>query len=180
MSTTEIFDTAVIDSNFFISLAEAGLEKSILPILQKHIPTECVMPYELPRSDIPTRFRDLRQLLINTEYIKGIKVNRDTKFWKWTSNIATKQHFIRAADDPADIDVVVLARLLEKQHNKRVVVISNDEGVVRTVREVTEFSGIATMSAGSFLFTVSALVDNEKMSTMLTEAGDKLYNQYLA
>ena len=183
MSTNDIFDTAVIDSNFFISLAEAGLEKTILPIIQTKIPEagiECVMPYELPRSDIPTRFRDLRQMLVNEEYVKGIKVNREAKFWQWASDIATKQHFIRAVDDPADIDVVVLARLLEKQHNKKVVVISNDEGVVRTIREVTEFSGIATMSAGSFLFTLSAIVNNENLSTTLIEAGDKLYNQYLA
>lgn len=175
-----MFDTAVIDSNFFISLAESGLEKTILPILQSKVPIDCVMPYEVPRSDIPTRFRDLRQLLVNTDYIKGIKVNRDSKFWHWTSDIATKQHFIRAADDPADIDVVVLARLLEKQHNKRVIVISNDEGVVRTIREITEFAGIATMSAGSFLFTLSALVEGENLSNTLTDAGDKLYNRYLA
>ena len=180
MFTQDIFDTAVLDANFFISLAEAGLEKTILPIIQSKIPIECVMPYEIPRSDIPTRFRDLRQLLVNTEYVKGIKVNRDSKFWSWTSNIATKQHFIRAADDPADIDVVVLARLLEKQHNKRVAVISNDEGVARTIREVTEFSGIATMSAGAFLFLLSASVKDESTSATLTEAGDKLYNAYLA
>jgi hypothetical protein len=180
LASNEIFDTAVIDSNFFISLVETGLEKVILPILQNQIPIECVMPYELPRSDIPTRFRDLRQMLINTEYVKGIKVDRDTKFWKWASELATKQHYIRAADDPADIDVVVLARLLEKHQNKRVAVISNDEGVVRTIREVTEFAGIAAMSAGSFLFTLSAVVEGEKLSTVLTEAGDKLYNQYLA
>ena len=180
MATNEIFDTAVLDANFFISLSETGLEKTILPILQNKISVECVMPYEIPRSDIPTRFRDLRQLLVNKDYVRGIKVNRDSKFWKWTSDLATKQHFIRAKDDPADIDVVVLARLLEKKHNKKVCVVSNDEGVVRTIREVTEFAGISTMSGGSFLFTISALVDSENLSTTLTEAGDKLYNIYLA
>ena len=180
MFTQDIFDTAVLDANFFISLAEAGLEKTILPIIQSKIPIECVMPYEIPRSDIPTRFRDLRQLLVNTEYVLGIKVFRESKLWSWTSSIATKQHFIRAADDPADIDVVVLARLLEKQHNKRVAVKTNDEGVARTIREVTEFSGIATMSAGAFLFLLSASVKDESTSATLTEAGDKLYNAYLA
>ena len=181
MSNQEIFDTAVIDANFFISLAETGLEKTILPIIQTKIQPiiECVMPYEIPRSDIPTRFRDLRQMLVNTEYVKSVKVNRDSKFWIWTSNIATQQHFIRAADDPADIDVVVLARLLEKQYNKRVVVISNDEGVARTVREITEFAGIATMSGGAFLFLLSAAVKDDNLSATLTEAGDKLYNVYL-
>ena len=176
----EIFDTAVIDSNFFIALVETGIEKQILPILQKDIPIECTMPFELPRSDIPTRFRELRQMLVSTEYVKGIKVNRDSKFWKWTSELATKQHYIRANDDPADIDVVVLARLLEKQKGKKVVVVSNDEGVVRTLKEVTEFQNISTMSAGSFLFTLSALVNDEKISSALTEGGDKLYNQYLS
>ena len=180
MSGQEIFDTAVLDANFFISLAETGVVETILPILQSKIPIECVMPYEIPRSDIPTKFRDLRQLLVNTEYVKGIKVDRKSKFWQWSSNIATKKHFIRAADDPADIDVVVLARLLEKQHNKRVAVISNDEGVVRTIREVTEFVGIASMSGGAFLFLLSAAVTDEDISTTLTEAGDKLYNVYLA
>lgn len=180
MSGQDIFDTAVLDANFFISLVETGTEKTILPIIQSKIPIECVMPYEIPRSDIPTKFRDLRQMLVNTEYVKGIKVKRDSKFWQWTSNIATKQHFIRARDDPADIDVCVLARLLEKQHGKRVAVISNDEGVVRTIREVTEFAGITAMSGGAFLFLLSAAVTDEALSNTLTEAGDKVYNKYLA
>ena len=102
MSTTELFDCAVIDSNFFIALVETGLADTILPILQNKLPIESVMPNELPHSDIPKRFRDLRQML--PKFIKGIKVNRESSFWVWTSELAQRMHFIRAKDDPADID----------------------------------------------------------------------------
>lgn len=176
--SSELFDTAVIDSNVFIALVETGIEKEILPIFKDKVPIDCVMPYELPRSDIPTRFRDLRQIL--PKYVKGVKVNRESSFWNWCGELAQRMHFIRVKDDPADIDVVVLARLLEKKKGKKVAVVSNDEGVIRTIREVTEFQGIQTMSSGTFLFTLSALVEDEDLSGVLTNAGDKLYNQYLA
>lgn len=178
-ATKEIFDTAIIDANFFIALAETGFDKTLLPILgdTKRIGVHCIMPDELPKTDIPKKFRDLRQAL--PEHITSRKVDRSAEFWKWTAKTATKRHYIRAADDPADIDVVVLARLLEKKEGKKVVVVSNDEGVLKTVQEVTEFQTLANMTAGAFLFTLSALTKDEKLQGLFTEAADKLYEQFL-
>ena len=63
VSSETFFDTAVIDSNFFIGLTETGYDKRILPVLKdsKSTTIRCVIPKELPISDIPRRYRELRQ-----------------------------------------------------------------------------------------------------------------------
>ena len=138
----------ILDSNVFINLAEAGLDKKIIPNLEKIMtPAKVRIPEELPKTDIPTRFRDVRRL-VSTK-VKGLPVNRKAKLWNWTAHLAKINHFIRYEDDPADIDVVVLARLLEKKGHK-VAVVTDDQGIIQIIRKVGEFKSLGSLSAGAF------------------------------
>jgi hypothetical protein len=175
--TSQPFDIFIIDSNVFINVAEAGLEKEIIPNFEKIIsPAKVRIPEELPRTDIPSRFRELRRIV--KEHVKGLPVKRTEKFWKWTAQISRENNFIRYQDDPADIDVVVLARLLEKK-NHRVAVVTDDQGIIQLIRKVGEFKTLGSLSAGAFFFMLAASAKDKKTQNLLDSAANQIYQQSL-
>ena len=178
MSTESgLYDNLILESNFFVNLGEAGADQKLIPKLSSYVaPASVKIPEELPKSDIPSKFRELRQLVAN--YIEGMPVKRDTKFWGWTANIAKEKHMIRVENDPADIDVIVLARLLERKSH-HVAVVSDDQGIIRMIREVGEFKTLGSLSGGTFLFMLAAMAKDKQQRGLLDEVANKVYSQSL-
>ena len=178
MSTESgLYDIFILDSNFFVNLGEAGADKKLIPKLSAYVaPALIKVPEELAKSDIPSKFREIRHLVSN--YIEGMPVKRDTKFWEWTANIAKEKHMIRVENDPADIDVIVLARLLERKDH-HVAVVSDDQGIIRMIREIGEFKSLGSLSGGTFLFMLAAMAKDKEQRGLLDEVANKVYSQSL-
>ncbi|MHA2096654.1 MAG: hypothetical protein ACW98F_18720 [Candidatus Hodarchaeales archaeon] len=91
-----LFDVVVIDTNFFISLLNAGVSDTLMPALQKigqSVGMEIMVPDEIPRSDIPGKFRQLRQLI--PKHIRTEPVKRTSKLWNQTADYAVQERMVR-------------------------------------------------------------------------------------
>jgi hypothetical protein len=171
-----LFDVVVIDTNFFISLLTAGVANSLLPELQKigqSVGMEIMVPSEIPKSDIPGRFRELRSLI--PKYIRLEPVKRSSKLWKQTAKYATQERMVRVNDDPADIDVVILAKKFSLKDNNVVALVSDDEGVARIIKENNKFKGIEHLSCGSFVSILAASVSDPMMRTLLDQTVERVF-----
>ncbi len=174
-STQTLPEVVVLDTNFFIALEEAGLP-SILEKLEdfcSDVGMVVFTPDSVPKSDVPSKFRQLREKI--PKYVRLKVVNRNSRFWKKTALDAFKNRLIRADKDPADIDVIVLAREFYAK-GKVVAVVSDDEGVARAVNELSEFKGIQHFSCGAFL-SVLAATAREEYQAILDDAVEKVFRK---
>ena len=175
MATT-LFDVVVIDTNFFISLMNAGVSDTLLPNLQKianSVGMEIMVPEELPKSDIPGKFRELRRLI--PKHIRMERVNRGSNLWNQTANYAVQERMVRVKDDPADIDVVILAKKFTLKDNNKVALVSDDEGVARIIKENRNFKGIDHLSCGSFVSILAAAVSDPEMRKILDRTVERVF-----
>ncbi len=171
-----LFDIVVIDTNFFISLLNAGVSDSLMPQLQnigQSVGMEIMVPDEIPKSDIPGRFRQLRQLI--PKYIRTEPVKRTSKLWNRTAEYAVQERMVRVNDDPADIDVVILAKKFSLKDNNKVALVSDDEGVARIIKENKVFKGIEHLSCGSFVSILAASVSDQKMRKLLDQTVERVF-----
>ncbi len=176
MSAT-LFDVVVIDTNFFISLLNAGVSDTLLPNLQKiagSVGMEVMVPDEIPKSDIPGRFRELRSSI--PKYIRLERVNRASNLWNQTARYAIQERMVRVRDDPADIDVVILAKKFTLKDNNKVALVSDDEGVARIVKENRVFKGIEHLSCGSFVSILAAAVVDPEMRKILDKTVERVFH----
>ncbi|MFX0015776.1 MAG: hypothetical protein ACFFB2_01120 [Promethearchaeota archaeon] len=175
MATT-LFDVVVLDTNFFISLLNAGVSDILLPNLQ-HIATsvgmDVMVPEELPKSDIPNRFRELRSLI--PKHVRMERVNRGSNLWNQTARYAVQERMVRVNDDPTDIDVIILAKKFSLKDNNKVALVSDDEGVARIVKENQKFKGIDHLSCGSFVSILAAAVSDPKMRDILDKTVERVF-----
>lgn len=174
--SVDFFDVVVLDTNFFISLLTARVENEIIPNLNKiaaNIDIEIVVPAEIPKSDIPGKFRILRQLI--PKHVHCEFVNRNGSFWKKTRVYAMRERMVRGDQDPADIDVAVLAKKYAVKGGDRVVVVSDDVGVARLLKEGKPFYGIEHLSCGSFISILAASVKDEKLRKILDLAVKRVF-----
>ncbi len=165
---SQMFDIAVVDSNFYIALYEAGMHQ-ILPEIKsilQNVSAKIASPSELPKTDIPRRFRDLRRTL--PEHVILEDVNRQSALWRKLSHEAKQNHMIRYDKDPADIDIVVLAKNYSSKH--RVAVVSDDAGIARVCNELDEFLDIDHLSNGAFLSILAAATTKKKQRQLLDDA----------
>lgn len=175
MSAT-LFDVVVIDTNFFISLLNAGVSDMLLPNLQKiasSVGMEVMVPEELPKSDIPGKFRELRKTI--PKYVRMERVNRASNLWNQTARYAVQERMVRVRDDPADIDVVILAKKFTLKDNNKVALVSDDEGVARIVKENRTFKGINHLSCGSFVSILAAAVSDPEMRKILDQTVERVF-----
>ncbi len=171
-----LFDIAVLDTNFFISLMNAGVLDDLLPNLQKiagSVGITVMAPDELPRSDIPGKFRVLRQAI--PKHIRLERVNRGSNLWNQTARYAVQERMVRVKDDPADIDVVILAKKFTLKDNNKVALVSDDEGVARIIKENRVFKGIEHLSCGSFVSVLAAAVSDSKMRKILDQTVERVF-----
>lgn len=175
MATT-LFDVVVIDTNFFISLMNAGVSDILLPNLQKiaaSVGMEVMVPEELPKSDIPGKFRELRRTI--PKYVRIERVNRGSNLWNQTAKYAVQERMVRVKDDPADIDVVILAKKFTLKDNNKVALVSDDEGVARIIKENRVFKGIDHLSCGSFVSILAAAVSDPNMRKILDKTVERVF-----
>lgn len=175
MSST-LFDVVVIDTNFFISLLNAGVAETLLPNLQKiarSVGMEIMVPKELPRSDIPGKFRELRRII--PKYIRLETVNRQSNLWNQTAQYAIQERMVRVKDDPADIDVVILAKKFTLKDKNKVALVSDDEGVARIIKENRVFKGIDHLSCGAFVSILAASVSDPAMRKILDQTVERVF-----
>lgn len=175
MSAT-LFDVVVLDTNFFISLMNAGVSDILLPNLQKitsSVGIEVMVPEELPKSDIPGRFRELRKTI--PRYVRMEPVNRGSNLWNQTARYAVQERMVRVKDDPADIDIVLLAKKFTLKDNNKVALVSDDEGVARIVKENRVFKGINHLSCGSFVSILAAAVSDPEMRKILDQTVERVF-----
>ncbi|MFX1282479.1 MAG: hypothetical protein ACFFB5_02450 [Promethearchaeota archaeon] len=175
MSAT-LFDVVVLDTNFFISLMNAGVSNILLPNLQKiaaSVGMLVMVPEELPKTDIPGRFRELRRTI--PRYIQMERVNRASKLWNQTARYAVQERMVRVKDDPADIDVVILAKKFTLKNNNKVALVSDDEGVARIIKENRVFKGIDHLSCGSFVSILAAAVSDPEMREILDQTVERVF-----
>lgn len=171
-----LFDIVVIDTNFFISLLNAGVSDSLLPNLQeigRSVGMEIIVPKEIPKSDIPGRFRQLRTLI--PKHIRLEPVKRTSKLWNQIAAYAVQERMVRVKDDPADIDVVILAKKFSLKDNNRVALVSDDEGVARIVKEHKIFKGIDHLSCGAFVSILAASVSEPEMRSILDQTVERVF-----
>ena len=171
-----LFDVVVIDTNFFISLLNAGVSKSLLPELQnigRSVGMEIIVPSEIPKSDIPGKFRELRRLI--PKHIRMEPVNRSSKLWNKIANYAVQERMVRVKDDPADIDVVILAKKFTLKDDNIVALVSDDEGVSRIIKENKIFQGIEHLSCGSFVSILAASVSDPEMRKLLDTTVERVF-----
>ncbi|MFW9855605.1 MAG: hypothetical protein ACFFFG_11115 [Candidatus Thorarchaeota archaeon] len=172
-----VFDIVVIDTNFFISLLNAGVINSLLPKLQeiaRSVGMEIMVPAEIPKSDIPGKFRELRTSI--PKYVRLEPVNRKSNLWTQIAAYSQKEHMVRADKDPADIDVVILAKKFTLIDNNKVACVSDDEGVARIIKENAIFRGIDHLSCGSFVSVLSASVKDPKMRQILDKTVERVFH----
>ncbi|MFX0123613.1 MAG: hypothetical protein ACFFAE_08210 [Candidatus Hodarchaeota archaeon] len=175
MATT-LFDIVVLDTNFFISLMNAGVADILLPNLQKittSVGMEVIVPDELPKSDIPGKFRELRKTI--PRYVRMERVNRGSNLWHQTARYAVQERMVRVNDDPADIDVVILAKKFTLKDNNKVALVSDDEGVARIIKENQTFKGIDHLSCGSFVSILAAAVSDPEMREILDKTVERVF-----
>ncbi len=171
-----VFDVVVLDTNFFISLLNAGVSDSLMPNLQKigqSVGMEIMVPNEIPKSDIPGRFRQLRRLI--PKFIRMEPVKRSSKLWNRTAEYAVQERMVRVKGDPADIDVVILAKKFSLKDNNKVALVSDDEGVARIIKENKVFKGIDHLSCGSFVSILAASVSDVKMRKILDQTVERVF-----
>jgi tetratricopeptide (TPR) repeat protein len=171
-----LFDIVVIDTNFFISLLNAGVSDSLLPNLQKigrSVSMEIIVPTEIPKSDIPGRFRQLRTLI--PKHIRLEPVKRTSKLWNQIATYAVQERMVRVKDDPADIDVVILAKKFSLKDNYKVALVSDDEGVARIIKENKIFKGIEHLSCGAFVSILAASVSDPEMISILDRTVERVF-----
>jgi tetratricopeptide (TPR) repeat protein len=174
--TTPLFDFVVLDTNFFISLMNAGVADTLLPNLQKitqSVGMEAIAPEELPKSDIPGRFRELRRTI--PKYVRLERVNRGSNLWNQTARYAVQERMVRVMDDPADIDVVILAKKFTLKDNNKVALVSDDEGVARIIKENQVFKGIEHLSCGAFVSILAASVSDPDMRRILDQTVERVF-----
>ncbi len=175
MATT-LFDVVVIDTNFFISLMNACVSDTLLPNLQKiasSVGMEIMVPEELPKSDIPGKFRELRRMI--PKHVRMVPVNRGSNLWKRTARYAVQERMVRVKDDPADIDIVILAKKFTLKDNNKVALVSDDEGVARIIKENRDFRGIDHLSCGSFVSILAAAVSDPEMRKILDMTVERVF-----
>ncbi|MHA2243578.1 MAG: hypothetical protein ACXADY_01280 [Candidatus Hodarchaeales archaeon] len=175
MSTT-LFDIVVIDTNFFISLLNAGVSDTLLPNLQRiasSVGMEIMVPDELPKSDIPGKFRELRKTI--PKYVRMERVNRASNLWNQTARYAVQERMVRVRDDPLDIDVVILAKKFSLKDNNKVALVSDDEGVARIIKENRKFKGIDHLSCGSFVSILAAAVSDPEIRKILDQTVERVF-----
>ena len=175
MATT-LFDVVVIDTNFFISLMNAGVSDTLLPNLQKiakSVGMEVMVPEELPKSDIPGKFRELRRII--PKYVRMERVNRGSNLWNQTARYAVQERMVRVKDDPTDIDVVILAKKFTLKDNNKVALVSDDEGVARIIKENRNFKGIDHLSCGSFVSILAAAVSDPEIRKILDKTVERVF-----
>jgi tetratricopeptide (TPR) repeat protein len=171
-----LFDIVVLDTNFFVSLLTAGVSESLMPKLQeigRSVGMEIIVPEEIPKSDIPVKFRELRRLI--PKYIRLERVNRSSKLWNRTANYAIQERMVRVNDDPADIDVVILSKKFSLKDNNKVALVSDDEGVARIIKENKVFKGIEHLSCGSFVSILAASVSDSEMRSLLDKTVESVF-----
>ncbi|MFX0171273.1 MAG: hypothetical protein ACFE9L_05080 [Candidatus Hodarchaeota archaeon] len=174
--TTPLFDFVVLDTNFFISLMNAGVADTLLPNLQKitqSVGMEAIAPDELPKSDIPGRFRELRRTI--PKFVRLERVNRGSNLWNQTARYAVQERMVRVNDDPADIDVVILAKKFTLKDNNKVALVSDDEGVARIIKENQVFKGIEHLSCGAFVSILAATVSDPDMRKILDQTVERVF-----
>ena len=172
----KLFDIAVLDTNFFISLLNAGVLDTLLPNLQKiagSVGIKILVPDEIPKTDIPAKFRVLRQAI--PRHITLERVNRASNLWNQTARYAVQERMVRVRDDPADIDVVILAKKFTLKDNNKVALVSDDEGVARIIKENRVFKGIEHLSCGSFVSVLAAAVSDPKMRKILDKTVERVF-----
>ncbi len=168
-------EVVVLDTNFFIALEEAGVPEILEKLNEfcKDVGMHVITPASIPKSDVPSKFRQLREKIPIHVTLK--KVNRNTKFWKKAALDAVRNRLIRADKDPADIDVIVLAKEFHEK-GKVVAVVSDDEGVARALNELEEFKGIHHFSCGAFLSVLAATAKVE-YQPILDDAVEKVFRK---
>ena len=159
--TQVLFQRIIIDSNFYALLEESGFAKKLPEIVSvcKARKIKVVSPRSVIESDLPRRYREIRPLIPKSVTLAN--VNRNTKKWKQLAVKAIQAHLIRADKDPADIDVLAIAQFF-RDKGEFVAVVSDDEGIIRAIREFEGFDGIEGLSNGAFLSILAALVPEEK------------------
>lgn len=174
--TTTLFDFVVLDTNFYISLMNAGVSDTLLPNLQKitqSVGMEVISPEEIPKTDVPGRFRELRRTI--PKYIRLERVNRGSNLWNQTARYAVQERMVRVRDDPADIDVVILAKKFTLKDNNKVALVSDDEGVGRIIKENQVFNGIEHLSCGAFVSILAASVSDPDMRKILDQTVERVF-----
>ncbi|MFX0051594.1 MAG: hypothetical protein ACFE8U_09915 [Candidatus Hermodarchaeota archaeon] len=174
--TTPLFDYVVLDTNFFISLLNAGVADTLLPNLQKitqSVGMEAMAPEELPKSDIPGRFRELRRTI--PKYVRLERVNRGSNLWNQTARYAVQERMVRVNDDPVDIDVVILAKKFTLKNSNKVALVSDDEGVARIIKENRTFKGIEHLSCGAFVSILAASVSDPEVRRILDKTVERVF-----
>ncbi|MFX0065013.1 MAG: hypothetical protein ACFFC7_22790 [Candidatus Hermodarchaeota archaeon] len=172
--TLKLFDYIILDTNFFINLETAGLLEQILPDLNKiasNVGMTPIIPEEIPKSDIPGKFRQLRHII--PKYVKMDSVNRKSKLWRQTAQYAIEKRLVTADKDPVDIDCIVLAAN-HAFEGKKTAVVSDDAGVAR-VLEFEPFQMIKHLSCGSFVSILAASVKQEELRKLLDIAAKKVF-----
>ncbi len=172
------FDIAILDTNFFIGLLEAGVDE-IIPELQEicsSIGLSITTSEEIPKSDIPSTFRVLRNLIPGNIPLTG--VNRQSKIWKDLRETAAKERMIRGDQDPADVDVLYLGHEFSSKDNKRVAIVSDDTGVARGIT-LTFFQGllIEHLSCGAFMSILAAAAPSPQQRKMLDKGLKAIFRQ---
>lgn len=171
------FDVAILDTNFFIGILEAGVEE-IIPELQEittPLGLSITTSADVPRGDIPSMFRILRSMIPGN--IPLTEVNRTTDLWKDLRKIAAQERMIKAKEDPVDVDVLYLA-LEFAEKGKRVAIVSDDTGVARGIT-LPHFQGklVDHLSCGAFMSILSAGARNPQQRKMLDKGLKAIFRQ---
>ncbi|MFW9914416.1 MAG: hypothetical protein ACFFGZ_02300 [Candidatus Thorarchaeota archaeon] len=173
----KFFDVAILDTNFFIGILEAGVEE-IIPELQEittPLGLAITTSADVPRGDIPSMFRILRSMIPGN--IPLTEVNRKTDLWKDLRKIAAQERMIKATEDPVDVDILYLAlEFAEKE--KRVAIVSDDTGVARGIT-LPHFQGklVEHLSCGAFMSILSAGARNPQQRKMLDKGLKAIFRQ---
>ncbi len=152
----------------------AGLLEQILPDLNKiasNVGMTPIIPEEIPKSDIPGKFRQLRHII--PKYVKMEFVNRKSKLWRQTAQYAVEKRMVAADKDPVDIDCIVLAAN-HAFEGKKTAVVSDDAGVARVLK-LEPFQTIKHLSCGSFISVLAASVNQEELRKLLDIAAKKVF-----
>lgn len=171
------FNIAILDTNFFIGILEAGVEE-IIPELQEitsSLDLSITTSADVPRGDIPSTFRVLRHMI--PESIPLTKVNRTTDLWKDLRKLAAQERMIKATGDPVDVDVLYLA-LESAEKGDRVAIVSDDTGVARGIT-LPQFRGklVEHLSCGAFMSILAAGARNLKQRRMLDKGLKAIFRQ---
>ncbi|UCE12607.1 MAG: hypothetical protein JSV04_10480, partial [Candidatus Heimdallarchaeota archaeon] len=118
-------------------------------------------------------FRELRRAI--PKHVRLERVNRGSKLWNQIASYAIQERMVRVKDDPADIDVVILAKKFTLKDKNRVAVVSDDEGVARIVKENRVFKGIEHLSCGAFVSILAAAVSDADMRKILDQTVERVF-----